>query len=146
MQETENQDYPTGRNSLADEESEIDLYECWLIIVNRRKLIGRIILGGVILTILVSLFMPNIYQAKSVIMPVTPKDSGSNGAASVLMQQMGGMQGILPGLGILNASSSAEIVLLLKSDVLREKIITQYNLLPALFFGSLRSMSDPDSW
>ena len=74
--------------------------------------------------------MTNIYQAKAVIMPVTAKDSGAGSSGlTVLAQQFGG----LPGISMPGSASASEIVSLLKSNILRERIIRQYNLMPVLF-------------
>ena len=101
----------------------------WRVIMKHWKMIGTLVLAAVILTIIISLFMKNIYGAKAIITPIAPKDSGGNSIAASIMQQAGG----LPGIGLPDLSSSAEIVTLLKSNILREKIINQYNLLPVLF-------------
>jgi len=71
-----------------------------------------------------------MYKAEAVIMPVTTKDSGGSGIGAALMQQLSGM----PGFGIPGSASSAEVVGLLKSNVLREKMVQKYNLLPILFY------------
>jgi len=111
-------------------EDEINLLEYWQVIWKRRKLVGWIVMGITILTVVVSLFMTNIYGASAVITPVELKStSGGGGTAAALMQQIGGLAGI----GLPDSASSAEIMLLLKSNILREKIITEYNLLPVLF-------------
>ncbi len=75
--------------------------------------------------------MTNIYQAKAIIAPITSKESGAGvGTLSALAMQFGGLPGIvLPG-----GSSAAEIVNLLKSNILREKVIVRYQLLPVLFY------------
>ena len=56
-----------------------------------------------------------------------PVDKSGGGIASSLMQQMGGLSGLI---GLSDSASSTEMVLLLNSDILREKIIKDYNLLP----------------
>jgi uncharacterized protein involved in exopolysaccharide biosynthesis len=109
--------------------NEIWLVVYWRVIMKNRKMIGTFVLAAVILTIISSLFMKNIYGAKAIIAPIAPKDSGGNSIAASIMQQTGGF----PGIGLPDSSSSAEIVTLLKSNILREKIITQYNLMPVLF-------------
>jgi len=105
----------------------------WRVIMDRRKMIGRLVLMALILTLIISLCMKNIYMAKAIIIPITPKESAGGSFAASIMQQLGGLSAI----GIPDTSSSAEIVTLLQSNVLREKIIAQYNLLPVLF---------PDRW
>lgn len=109
--------------------NEIWLVVYWRVIMNRRKMIGKFVLAVVILTLIISLCMKNIYGAKAIIIPIAPKESGGSSIAASIMQQVGGLSAI----GIPDSSSSAEIVTLLQSNILREKIISQYNLLPVLF-------------
>jgi uncharacterized protein involved in exopolysaccharide biosynthesis len=106
----------------------------WRVIMDRRKMIGKLVLTTVILTLIISLCIKNIYRAKAIIIPITPKESAGSSLAASFMQQVGGLS---PPIGIPDTSSSAEIVTLLQSNILREKIISQYNLLPVLF---------PDQW
>lgn len=114
-----------------DQDDEINLLELWQVVWKRRKLIARIVAVCVILTVVVSLLMTNIYESKAVIMTVEAKSSGSGGGmAAALMGQMGGLSSIV---GTPESASAAEISLLLKSNILREKIIKEYNLLPVLF-------------
>lgn len=119
---------------MGDEKSTIknvdmSLVDYWMIIFERRKIIGRFVLAIVILTIIISLFMKDIYAAKAIIIPIAPKEARTGSIAAGIMQQVGG----LPGVSLPESSSTAEIVTLLKSNILREKVINQYNLLPVLF-------------
>lgn len=112
-------------------DDEIDLLDYWRVIWKRRKLIGGIVIVTVLATVVISLFMADIYQAKAVIMPVTARDSGGSSAGlAALAQQFGG----LPGITMPGSTSASEIVSLLKSNILREKIIQRYNLMPVLFY------------
>jgi uncharacterized protein involved in exopolysaccharide biosynthesis len=110
-------------------QDEISLVVYWRVIMKRQKMIGTFVIAAVILTIIISLCMKNIYGAKAIITPIAPKDSGGNSIAAGIMQQVGGLSTI----GLPDLSSSAEIVTLLQSNILREKVISQYNLLPILF-------------
>jgi uncharacterized protein involved in exopolysaccharide biosynthesis len=113
------------------EEDEINLLNYWRVIQKRQKLIVRVVSAVVLATAVISLLLTNIYQAKAVITPITYKEGRSGDASlSALMLQFGDIPGIrLPG-----GSSAAEIVNLLKSNILREKIIERYQLLPVLFY------------
>ena len=112
-------------------DDEINLLDYWRVIWKRRKMIGWLVAVAFLTTTVISLFMTNIYQAKAVIMPVTSKDSGASGAGlTALVQQFGG----LPGISMPSSTSASEIVSLLKSNILREKVIQQYNLMPVLFY------------
>jgi len=116
-----------------DKEDEINLLDLWRVIRKRQKLIIRIVVGTVLATIIISLLMTNIYQAKAVITPVSAKDSARGGSLSALAQQFGGLAG-LAGVSLPGGSTASEIVALLESNVLREKVIERYNLLPVLFY------------
>jgi len=75
--------------------------------------------------------MTNIYQATAIIMPITSRDAGGGSAGlAALASQLGG----LPGIALPSSASLAEIIGLLKSNILRERIIEQYNLMPVLFY------------
>jgi len=108
------------------DEDEINLLDYWRVIWKRRRLIGYIVVATVVMTAVVSLFMTNIYQAKAVITPVAGKDgTGGSSVASMMAQQFGIVQaGPAPGTEIFN---------LLKSNVVREKMLEKYQLMPVLF-------------
>jgi len=114
-------------------EDEINLLDYWRVLRKRQKLIIRVVVAAVLVTVVISLMMTNIYQAKAVITPITSKESGAGagvGTLSALALQFGALPGImLPG-----GSSAAEIVNLLKSNILREKVLERNQLLPVLFY------------
>ncbi|MBI1821658.1 MAG: hypothetical protein HYR79_08110 [Nitrospirae bacterium] len=109
-------------------DDEINILDYWHVIWKRKLLILILMLAAVFTTAVVSMRMTNIYQSAAVISPVSGKEG--SGGLSAIAQQFGGLPGLsLPG----SASSSSEIVNLIKSNVLREKVIEKYNLLPLLF-------------
>src|SRR3972149_6668447 len=110
-------------------EDEINLLDLWRVICKRKILISLMVLTSVFGTGLYSLYMKDIYSSKAVITPISSKEGGGGGL-SALAQQFGG----LPGISLPGSSSSSEIVNLLKSNILREKLIKRYNLLPVLFY------------
>jgi len=113
------------------EEDEINLLDLWRVIWKRRRLIGTLVIAAVFLTAVASLFMTNIYESKAIIVPVTAKDSGGGGGTlSALASQFGG----LPGISLPGSASATEIVSLLNSNVLREKVVERYRLMPVLFY------------
>ncbi|MBU1209570.1 MAG: hypothetical protein KKH04_22065 [Proteobacteria bacterium] len=106
---------------------EINLLDYWRVIWGGKILLLLIVIVSSFTTAFVSLRMPNIYQATATITPIV--NQGAGGLPS-LTQQLGGLAGIsLP-----NPPLSSEIISLLKSNILREKIIEKYNLLTILFF------------
>lgn len=114
------------------DEDEINLLDYWRVIWKRRKLIGYIVAATVLLTAVYSLIIPNVFQAKAVLMPVSAKGSGGGGGGGLaaLASQFGG----LPGIAMPASASASEIINLMKSNILRERMIEQHNLLPILFY------------
>ena len=108
------------------DEDEINLLDYWRVIWKRRKLIGYIVAVTVVLTAVVSLFMTNIYQAKAIVTPVAGRDGTGAASVTAMMAQQFGIiqQGPAPGVEIMN---------LMKANIVREKMISRYNLLPILF-------------
>ncbi len=107
-------------------DDEINLLDYWRVIWRGKMLIVLIAIFTVFTTAFISLLMPNIYQATAVITPVNPSVGGS----STLAQQFAG----LPGISLQAPPLSSEIVNLLKSNILREKMIEKFDLLPVLFY------------
>jgi len=110
-------------------QDEVNVFLYWRMIKKWRKLIGIFVAACVLLTMIISFFLTNIYAAKAIIIPVASREMGGSGMAATLMQQVGG----LPGISLPESASETEIITLLKSITLREAIITRYNLLPVLF-------------
>lgn len=138
MSENENQGDSKLCQSGGGREDKIDLFALWQVIWRRRVLIAYIVCTMVAMTALGALFMPNIYTAQAIIMPV---EKSGGGMAASLMEQMGGLPGLI---GLSEATSSTEIVLLLQSNVLREKILKDYNLIPA--FVSRQRGGEKKAW
>jgi uncharacterized protein involved in exopolysaccharide biosynthesis len=127
----EQQKQPMDRPCEDQPGDEIDLLDYWRVIWKQRRMIGLIAALTVIVTAGISLTITDTYQAKAVIMPVTSRESGGGSVGlAAIAQQFGG----LPGITMPGSSSASEIVSLLKSNILREKIIHQYNLMPVLFY------------
>lgn len=105
---------------------EINLLDYWRVIWGGKILLLLIVIVSSFATALVSLSQPNIYQATAVIVPIV---STAGGGLPSLTQQLGGLAGI----SIQNPPLLSEIICLLQSKILREKIIEKYNLLTILF-------------
>lgn len=112
------------------QEDEIDLPELAHVVWSGRKLIIVIVVCITLATIIASLLMTNIYTAEAVIKPVVQEKGG--GRLSSLAAQFGGLAS-LAGIAMPGAASSAELVSLLKSNVLKKQVIEKYHLLPVLF-------------
>jgi len=114
-------------NQEESSEEEINLLDYWRVIWKRKILIISVVFLITLLSAIISLYKTEIYQAKAIISPISEEKGG--GGLSLLSQQFGGIAGIsLPA-----STSSKEIMNLLNSNMIREKMITKYNLLPVLF-------------
>ncbi|MDO8426118.1 MAG: Wzz/FepE/Etk N-terminal domain-containing protein [Deltaproteobacteria bacterium] len=111
-------------------ENEINIIECFRVIWKRKALILIFTFACTFAAAVISLFMEDVYRATAVLTPVNGKDK-IGGELSIIAQQIGGLSGItLPSSG-----SSSEIISLLNSNILREKVIKNHDLLPILFPG-----------
>lgn len=70
-----------------NEENEISLKELILVLLNQKKLIALITLGATVLAIVVSLLMPNVYEANSQIVFTIPEAKGSRFGTYVFPSQ-----------------------------------------------------------
>ena len=115
--ENERQDKP------YPEEDEINLLDLIKVILKNLRLIGIIIGVVVVATAIISLIMTPVYESKAVIIPTT--QTKNIGVGGMFAQQF----------GISGPSSpmATEVVSLLKSNTLRERIIKRYNLLKLFF-------------
>lgn len=113
--------YPYGHM----EEDEIDLFEYWDVIWQRKKMISAIIFIVVAVTIIYSIMLPNIYMAKAVIIPI----EGQKGIPSGLA----GMAAQFAGISLPGNPNVDEIKGLLGSNILKKNIIEKYDLIPLLF-------------
>ena len=114
-------------NQDESSEEEINLLDYWRVIWKRKILIISVVFLITLLSAIISLYKTDIYQAKAIISPISEEKGG--GGLSLLSQQFGGIAGIsLPA-----STSSKEIMNLLNSNMIREKMINKYNLLPVLF-------------
>ncbi len=111
------------------EEDEIDLYELWLTLKRYKRFIWGLTFGLTFLVALFSLFMTNIYRSKAIILPVSQQSGTSS-----LLSQFGGLAQ-MAGIALPTSSGSAEIMALLKSDILKEEVINEYHLLPVILYN-----------
>jgi uncharacterized protein involved in exopolysaccharide biosynthesis len=115
-----------------DEYEEINLLDYYNIIAKNKKLIAAIVGIAVVATAVISLVMTPIYESKAIIAPAMQSPEPS-GMAMVAAQF---------GVATSASSSLSEIVNLLKSNVVREKMIREYKLLPMLFDEPLKDKTE----
>jgi uncharacterized protein involved in exopolysaccharide biosynthesis len=113
------QENKTLKNQEIYQEDEIDLFELFQIIWNNRFFIGKIVLGIAILTAIISFILPKTYTSVSVIVPVTKSSSGSGLSAIAAMA----------GLPVGGDQATANVVAVLNSNTLRERVVKDLNLL-----------------
>ena len=110
-------------NSQAPED-EINLLELLRVIVRNLPLIVKITTAAVVLSVLYSLTLKNVYTAKATLLP-PQKDSGGGGAAALLASMGGGLAGLAGGLG----GGSTDLYLgLLKSRTVTDSVIKRLDL------------------
>ena len=108
-------------------EEEPDLLWYWEVLKKHKGLIILATFLCALSTAVFSLLVEDIYRSQAVIIPI----SGEKSSLGTIASRMGAMAGLL-GISPLG-TSEAEIVSLLKSEVLKEELIKRYNLLPVLF-------------
>lgn len=109
-------------------DNEINLIDALRVLWKRRVYIAAFAFSCAVGASIITLFMTDLYRASAVLTPVSGKEK-IGGELSLIAQQIGGLSGItLPSSG-----SSSEIVSLLNSNILKEKVIKDYGLLPVLF-------------
>jgi uncharacterized protein involved in exopolysaccharide biosynthesis len=109
-------------NPENETEEEINLLELLRVVVRNLPLITKITTAAVILSVIYSLTLDNVYTAKASLLP-PQKDSGG-GAAALLASMGGGLAGLAGGLG-----SSSDVYLgILKSRTVADSVIKRLDL------------------
>ena len=106
------------------EDDEIDLYELWLILKRRKK----IVLGTTLLFLVIALaacfILPPVYKTEATLMPLGGSQAG----------RLSSLLSSLPiSLPLSTSKSGITVEAVLKSRTLKERIIKDLNLLPKLF-------------
>jgi uncharacterized protein involved in exopolysaccharide biosynthesis len=106
-----------------DTPDEINLIDYAKVVWKHKRLIIGIVIVIVFITAIVALLETKIYEARAVIAPAGAKT------------EMGSMSMVAAQLGLTAPASTnvTEIVNVLNSDILKERIVNKYNLLSLLF-------------
>lgn len=113
-------------------ETEINLLELLRVLVINLPLIIKITSAVVVLSIIYSLTLKNVYSAKATLLP-PQKDSGGGGAAALLASMGGGLASLAGGLG-----GSADLYLgILKSRTVTDSVIKRLDLQTELKSSSI---------
>ena len=103
---------------------EINLMDLLLVIARHNRFILKLTGGAAVLAVIYALLQPNIYTAKTVIMP--PQQASSS--ASALLGQLGGLAGAAGGaLGVKNPSDL--YIGMLKSRTVEDALIQRFRLM-----------------
>ena len=106
----------------TESEEEINLLELLRVLVRNLPLIVKIVSAAVILSVIYSLTLKNVYSAKATLLP-PQKDSGG-GAAALLASMGGGLGSLAGGLG-----GSADLYMgILKSRSVADAVIKRLDL------------------
>jgi len=98
-----------------------------MIVFNHRKMIFRVTVAVALITVCYTLLMPNIYSAKTLILPAQE----DNGLTSLMLGQLGGLTAIAGGTGVaLGGPTMADLfVSLIKSEAVKDPIIDRFSLM-----------------
>lgn len=128
MQQTDasyfNPHSPNNEHESNQELRGLSLFDLLIVIVRRKKMILYTTLGAALLTAGITLCMPNIYTATTMIL-ATEEDKGG---MSAMMSQLGGLAGIAG--GALGGPSKTELyVSMLRSETVKDPIIDRFKLM-----------------
>jgi len=104
------------------DENELNLYDIWLILKKRKKLIGLFTLIFTTIGLIYILLTPPVYKTETSIFPLV--DSKLNNKITVIASSLIGFSVYQPSL---------TIEAILKSKTLKARIIQKLNLMPLLF-------------
>lgn len=102
----------------------VNLLDYMSVIIKHRRLITGITLAATILSIIVVLLLPNIYTARTMILPVE-EDKGVMGA---MLGQLGGLAGIA-GVGLGGQTKADLYMTILKSETVKDPLIDRFKLM-----------------
>ncbi|HEX13818.1 MAG: hypothetical protein C0173_08350 [Desulfurella sp.] len=110
-----------GYQNVSDDD-EINLLDLFIVLLKHKKLIFSITFGVAVLSIIISLLMTPVYEAKTTLMP-------PQGAESSLSSAFAQTAAAAVGLGISAKNPSEIYENLLKSDFVVDRIIKQFDLM-----------------
>ena len=94
------------------------------VIVKHRRLISRLTLAAAVISLVISFLLPNIYTAKTLILPAQE----DKGLMNAMMGQLGGLA-VLTGESIGSPSKADLYVSMMKSEAITDPIIDRFRLL-----------------
>jgi capsular exopolysaccharide synthesis family protein len=110
-------------------EDEINLREYWHVLLRRRWFVVRTVCAVVVLTVVVTLLLPDIYQSKAVLIPLGKP-------TSTLQSALGELGSLLPIGAASTENPATRLLAILQSRTLAEEVIQRLDLMPRLFAKS----------
>jgi uncharacterized protein involved in exopolysaccharide biosynthesis len=105
-------------------DDEINLLDLLQVVLKRKKIIGQIVVGAIVLSVIVSLLLPKMYTATARVLP--PSEPGSS--ISSLLSQAGGAFAGLAG-GLISGKTTAELYRgILESRTVADALIEKFEL------------------
>lgn len=112
-------------NPQGGSEDEINLLDLLLVLAKNWKMIIGVPFVVVVITAIFTLFMPNIYTAKTMILP---GDDNSGGMMSAMMGQLGGLAALAG--GSLGGASKADLyITMMNSEMIEGPIVDRFKLM-----------------
>lgn len=103
---------------------DLNILEYWHVIVRRKKFIATLTSVAAAISIIISLLLPKVYSASASVLPPQQESGLASGLLSQVPGNIGGLAGSLLGM-----QSKADVwVGILKSQTVRDAIITRFNL------------------
>lgn len=117
---------PKNSEFIEYADDEINLLDCLIVLVKRKKLIAIITLGAMLVTAIISLIMPPVYKAETKILP--PQQSQQSSAAQ-LLSQIGGAASLigLPSGGL--KTTNELYIALIKTNNVLDRLIDRFDLI-----------------
>lgn len=119
----QNQDNPTPDNRAVQDDDEINLMDLVLVLAKHNRFIIKLTASVAVLAVIYALLQPNIYTAKTVILP--PQQGAST--ASMLLGSLGGLAGLAGGAAGIKSPNDLHIGML-KSRTVADKMIARFKL------------------
>ncbi|CAN6134438.1 KpsE Capsule polysaccharide export protein [Methylophilaceae bacterium] len=119
----QNQDNPTPDNRAVQDDDEINLMDLVLVLAKHNRFIIKLTASVALLAFFYALLQPNIYTAKTVILP--PQQAQS--AASMLLGQLGGLASLAGGAAGIKGPNDLFIGML-NSHALADQMIARFKL------------------
>ncbi len=139
-------DTPHGVPGLSETDGaeEIDLLEYWAVLWRRRWMIVGVALLCAGLGAAVSLLLPNVYRAETLLSPVEQEGAGLSGGLLGGLGGLGALAGVMPGGG----GGVDEHLAVLKSREFIWAFVRERQLLPVLFAEDWEKdpAERPDMW